>query len=436
MCYRVVILATLLSFAPSHALLSGAHAVEEVFVGKTMGPVPYQVTVTQLPPGVGRDQIAAAITEELESVNQKMSTYQSNSDVSRFNRASSTDWYPVSRDTALVVKRSIELSIASDGAFDVTVAPLVNLWSFGPDGSPEVLPTDSEIEEALARVGYEALDARLEPPAIRKSKSELMIDLSAIAKGFAVDEVAQRLEEIGVSDYLVEVGGEVRTLGLNPRGSEWVLGIEEPIPTARVAKHTVPLSGKSLATSGDYRNFFVIDGTTYSHTIDTRTGRPVAHSMRSVSVVADDCITADAWATAMMVIGPNRIREVAEQANIEVFWIVSDPTDESELVHASTDGFPLLKQDQQDGNAVKSSIWPMFAAALIVFMVALVGMAIGVIFSNRTIKGSCGGLAALKRGDEKSPCEVCNSRATCDEYQAAISQGDKETVNASSAAAE
>ena len=386
-----------------------------------MGPVPYRVVLNILPAGETRDTMAAAIAEELESVNRRMSTYQPDSEVSQFNRATTIDWQPVSVETAQVVQRAIELSRASDGAFDITVAPLVNLWSFGPDGAPEELPSDEAIQQALANVGYTALDVRLDPPALRKSKPQLTIDLSAIAKGFAVDQVARRLEQLGAADYLVEVGGEVRTLGHNPRDRDWMLGIEEPIPAMRVADYSVPLSGKSLATSGDYRNFFVVDGQTYSHTIDPAQGRPVSHSMHSVSVIADDCMTADAWATALMVLGPDQVQPYAKKANIEVFWITSKLGDDNSrtFAHNWTDGFPLANDGELAGRQAGGSLWTMFAAALIVFVVALMGMAIGVIVSNRQIKGSCGGLAALRRGDEKSPCEVCQSRSTCDEYQKA-----------------
>lgn len=395
-------------------------AAQEYFSGTTMGPVPYNVTVPQLPAGKTVQEIDSLIKAELEDVNQRMSTYISDSEVSQFNQSRSTDWIEVSPATLLVVARALELSNATDGAFDITVAPLVSLWSFGPEAKVEELPDESEIESARSMIGYQHLEVQDSPPALRKAVPDLSIDLSAIAKGYAVDQVSRALLDLGVTAFMVEVGGEVRTHGQSPRQQAWVIGIESPVPGRRGIEHRVELDQRSLATSGDYRNFFVVDGKRYSHTIDPRTGRPVEHNLTSISIIADDCMTADAIATAMMVLGPEEIQRTASDLGVDALWMTHDGDIESgKVVTTTTAEFPVLALPPNEGAA---NLWPMFAAGFVVFVVALLGMSVGVIFSNRRIKGSCGGLAALKGGDGTSPCEICESRSNCDEFKKALAK--------------
>ena len=222
----------------------------------------------------------------------------------------------------MVVAAGLEVSRNTQGAFDVTVGPLVNLWGFGPAGRADEMPTDEAIAECQARVGYTRLEVRQEPPALRKRRADVYVDLSAIAKGFGVDEVAKLLERHAVRSYLVEIGGEVRTRGRKPDGGGWRIGIERPVAAVREIECVVELDDRALATSGDYRNFFEREGRRYSHEIDPRTGRPVDHALISVSVLADDCLTADAWATALLVLGPDAALPTARQHGLEVLCMV------------------------------------------------------------------------------------------------------------------
>jgi thiamine biosynthesis lipoprotein len=265
-----------------------------------------------------------------------MSTYLPESELSRFNRHEGLDWYAVSPELVRVVAAGREVSKRSQGAFDVTVGPLVNLWGFGPTGRPNVVPTDEAIAECRDRVGYDRLEVREELPALRKRRADLYVDLSAIAKGFAVDEIARLLEQCGVRGYMVEIGGEVSTGGRKPDGSSWRIGIERPVATAREIQCVVELDDRSLATSGDYRNFFELQGRRYSHEIDPRTGRPVKQGLVSVSVLADDCMTADAWATALMVLGPETALPTARQHGLDVLCMIRTPDG---VLEQTTPGF-------------------------------------------------------------------------------------------------
>ena len=252
-----------------------------------------------------------------------MSTYRADSEVSRFNRAVPGEWFAVSADTAAVVATALEVHQGSGGAFDITVGPLVDLWGFGAGSkATDRVPSDAEVAAAAARVGSDALRVRADPPALFKS-ADREIDLSAIAKGFGVDRAALWLEGNGVANYMVEVGGEVRTRGRNPQGEKWRIGIEAPeLLQQGHAIAAVALSGESVATSGDYRNYFEAGGRHYSHTIDPATARPVEHALASVTVVAADCKTADALATAIDVLGPDKGLAFAERENLAVYLLV------------------------------------------------------------------------------------------------------------------
>jgi len=268
----------------------------------TMG-TSYSVKVSRLPAGLTLPQLRNEVNRRLERLNAFMSTYRTDSDVSRFNTSTSTGWFPVSRDTAVVVAAAQRISRMTRGAFDVTVAPLVDLWHFGPGNGEFRVPTEEQIQSAKQRVGFENLDVRLDPPALRKRRADLAIDLSAIAKGYAVDQVAAYLESRGIDGFLVEIGGETRTKGSKADGQPWRVGIERPDATRLAVLRAIELGDRAIATSGDYRNFFVMDGKRYSHEIDPRTGRPIEFRLALVSVVAESCMTADALATAIMVLG-------------------------------------------------------------------------------------------------------------------------------------
>lgn len=289
----------------------------QAFTGAAMGTV-YTVKVVG---ARDRDEIARRIEAELESVNRKMSTYLPDSELSRFNAARTTEPFPVSEATARVFVLAQAVSAASNGAFDITVGPLVNLWGFGPDRR-DAAPTEEEIEALRALTGYAKVTVDEAAGTLRKSDPELYCDLSAIAKGFGVDRVAAALDGLGLERYMIEVGGEVRTRGLNPEGEAWRIGIEKPLGGERTVQRVVRLSGESMATSGDYRNYYEEGGVRVSHTIDPRTGRPIAHNLASVSVIHETCALADAYATALMVLGPHEGFSLAQDLDLAAVFLV------------------------------------------------------------------------------------------------------------------
>ena len=264
----------------------------------------------------------AAVIGALDAIDQAASTYLADSDVSRFNAGTSTAGFAVAAAVLEIVEISGAVSQASGGAFDITVKPLVDAWGFGPDGRPKHAPSDQRISELLAKVGWRG--AAVVKGQLRKSAPALTIDLSAVAKGYAVDQVARALEALGVGDYMIEVGGEVRARGESRDSQPWRIGIERPDGRGAVAA-VVALDGEALATSGDYRSFWVDDdGRRYGHTIDPRTGSPVGHGLRSVSVIHETCAVADAWATALMVLGPAEGLRTARREGLAVLLVVED----------------------------------------------------------------------------------------------------------------
>lgn len=289
--------------------------------GSTMG-TRYNIKLAGLPEEISSEKLKSRIDAELERINDQMSTYRPSSEISRFNGYDGKEWVPVSPETARVVAAAQRISNETQGAFDITVGPLVNLWSFGAEPIDQAVPGTEQIKEVKAKVGRYTVEVRDDPPALRKYRSDVEIDLSAIAKGFAVDQIVELLDNLGVAGYLVEIGGEIRARGAKADGTAWVVGIEAPKEFTRGIQEVIALVDRALATSGDYRNFFEQDGKRYSHTIDPATGRPVEHNLASVSVVTEDCMHADAWATALMVLGPEIGFHFATERNLAVLFIV------------------------------------------------------------------------------------------------------------------
>ena len=288
-----------------------------VLRGATMGTT-YSVTMPRHGAPVDPATLQADIDALLETVNEQMSTYRPDSELSLFNAAAETAG-PVSAETRRVVRHALGIGDLTGGAFDPTIGPLVNLWGFGPDGTRKVPPGRRDIADAFAQVGYRNISAPDDGAALVKQRPGVRLDLSGIAKGHGVDAVAGLLEDAGVTYYLVEIGGEVRTRGYSPRGDVWRVGIERPDGNAR--RHIVGLGGKALATSGNYRNFFESEGRRYPHIIDPRTGRPVEHGLASVTVIADTAMQADALSTALMVLGPEEGFRLAQQHGIAAFFL-------------------------------------------------------------------------------------------------------------------
>jgi len=307
--------------APGCDNLSGEHYMSS-YNGPTMG-TQYNVTVIHPPGGPDDEQLHQAVKEQLDLVDSLMSTYRGDSELSKFNRFDRTDWFPVSKETATVVAHALEIGKLTGGALDITVGPLVDIWHFGPEKGRGV-PDDEQIAEALKLLGQDEIQVRPNPPALRKARPEIRLDLSAVAKGYAVDLVAECLAEQGIESFLVDVGGEVRAQGVKRTGMPWKLGVEAPVSKGRALQTAVPLKDASMATSGDYRNFFEQDGTLYSHIIDPRTGRSAAHRTASVSVLHASCARADALATALLVLGEEEGLALAVEQNLPVLFIIRE----------------------------------------------------------------------------------------------------------------
>lgn len=296
------------------------HDVWQV-TGPTMGTT-YAVTVVSEWGRPWPEDIQPAVDAQLVDVNQWMSTYDPESELSQFNTSESTDWFEVSSETADVVAFALALAEDSGGAYDPTIGPVVNLWGFGPGKRRGRPPTDDEITAAKKRVGWQLVQARVDPPAIKKSQADVYLDLSSVAKGYGSDSVSNLLVEQGVADSMVEIGGEVRTRGTKPGGFPWVIGIAKlDAATGQGGPSVVELTDGALATSGDAYNFFEWEGARYSHTIDPQTGRPVTHRTASVSVRAADCMTADALATTLLVMGSDAGYDWAEERGVAALFI-------------------------------------------------------------------------------------------------------------------
>jgi thiamine biosynthesis lipoprotein len=290
--------------------------------GATMG-TRYHITLVPGPEQVRAEQLEAGITAVLENIEDSMSTWREDSEISRFNRFPPGQWWPASSGMIEVFSLARGVARASGGAYDVTVGPLVDLWGFGP-GAGDTIPSGAEIEAALARVGEAGVELDASGMRLRK-RHALELDFSSIAKGFGVDMLAQWLEQQGHRNYMVEIGGEIRVSGLSPRGTPWRIAIEKPAPLAREAAAVLEVSDRAVATSGDYRNFFEVDGVRYSHSIDPRSGRPVQHQLVSVTVVHDSAAEADAWATALTVLGPEQALRTALGLGLAVYLISREP---------------------------------------------------------------------------------------------------------------
>ncbi|MDK4687894.1 FAD:protein FMN transferase [Kingella negevensis] len=329
-----MILKKILPFLFSAAVLTACHSEQKnemaTLSGKTMGTT---YTVKYIVPQNNKLPNSAQVQQELDSllkeVNRQMSTYQNNSEISQFNqRKASQGEMPIADDFAAVVAESIRLNKVTEGALDVTVGPFVNLWGFGPDKTIRQAPTQEQLNAARNLVGLDKLIFK-QPESGKKAQlgktiDGVYLDLSAIAKGFGVDKLADYFEQHHVENYLVEIGGELRGKGKNLQGETWRVGIEQPnIAQNQNSQVVVSLHNKALATSGDYRNFHMDDkGNRLSHIINPKTEQPISHNLASISVVADTTMTADGLATGLYVLGEKEALRLAEQQNLAIFLII------------------------------------------------------------------------------------------------------------------
>ena len=292
-----------------------------VLNGLAMG-TSYSVKI--VPNGVATDKnkIYSHIETILANINQSMSTYINDSELSRFNQSKSADWQSLSSDLTSIIEHANQVSLMTNGAFDITVAPLVNLWGFGPDSFNQEIPSESAIQNEMQHTAFKKLLFDKVSNRIAKSDPEVTIDLSGIAKGFAVDKIVEYLSEYGFKHYLIEIGGELIARGTNTKKVPWQIGIEQAKPQSRSVQRIIGLDNIAMGTSGDYRNYFEKDGIRYSHTINPSTGKPINHKLAAVTVLHSSTMHADALATAFMVSGQDKSLSLANQLGIGIYMII------------------------------------------------------------------------------------------------------------------
>lgn len=295
---------------------------ELVLSGPTMGST-YTVRIAG---GAGAEaELRPLVESVLAEVDAALSSYRPDSELARFNASDSGEWFPVSALLADTVARSLRLGELTGGAFDITLAPVVQLWGFGP-AAPLAQPPDDDLVSAQRQyTGLGRLQLRQAPPALRKQLPELRLDLDGIAPGEAVDLIATRLDAAGFHDYMIEVGGEVRAQGRNASGTPWRIGIERPDERGRTVGRVLQVDGMAMSTSGDYRDYFEAGGKRYGHTIDPATGRPVTHALASVTVLQPLAAEADALATALTVLGAEAGWDLAETRGWPALFIERTP---------------------------------------------------------------------------------------------------------------
>ena len=306
---------------------------ELMISGRTMGTT-YSVKLVATPAQLESTGIEQKIDDVLKRVNQEMSTYIKDSELSLFNHSSSTDVVTASDALRRVTAEALRIGAISNGALDVTIGPVVNLWGFGPEAKVERAPSDEKIAEVIARTGLDKLSVN--DRGIQKSIPDLYVDLSSLAKGFGVDEIADILEAHGFSQYIAEIGGEMRISGKKLNGNDWRIAIEKPVAMTRSVQRIIEPGTNAVATSGDYRNYFEENGVRYSHMIEPTTGKPVTHKLVSVTVIHPSCMSADGLATAISVLGPDKGFKMVEENKIAAMLVVKEGDSFKELV---TDSF-------------------------------------------------------------------------------------------------
>ena len=313
--------------------------VQEVLLqGKTMGTT-FTVKVFVPIEKMQSMNLYSEVTDVLAQVNQSMSTYIPDSEISLFNQSRLTSAFQISDDFRIVVAESIRLG-KSTQTLDVTMGPLIDIWGFGPDKHPLNIPSDEMIKQIQQRIGIDKLV--LNEQGLAKSIPDLEISFSAIAKGYGIDKVAQLLEQKNLTNYMVEIGGELRLSGKKANGEDWVIAIEEPDPTLdkRVIHKTLKPGTMAVATSGDYRIYYQLDGQTFAHIISPITGKPIVQDLVSVTVLSPSAMTADGLATALLAMGTEQAKIYVENNNIPAYLI--SKTEQGLATYSSPSFAPYL----------------------------------------------------------------------------------------------
>ena len=294
----------------------------ERFDGPTMGSR-YSIQYVRHSSTPGPKAVQAEVENILAEVDRQFSTYRSDSDIERFNALPAGRCQVMPDPVLELIRVGEQLSSQSEGSYDLTVEPLLNLWGFGPQGREEKVPTAEALAEVRQRVGHAHL--RIDGDQLCKDAA-VEVDFNSIAAGYAVDAIAAKLEAMGIHNYLAEATGELKAAGKKLDGSPWRVALEEPRDDQQVAERILAVDGYGVSTSGDYRNYFEQDGRRYSHTFDARTGAPVLHTLASVTVIHPSALMADGLSTLLLILGPERGWDYAETHDIGAFFVIRADT--------------------------------------------------------------------------------------------------------------
>lgn len=295
-----------------------------VLEGKTMGTF-WRVSIMNVD-ARRADELRGKIQSQLDADDQLLSTYKNDSALMRFNLSNSTSLWPVSEAMADIVTEALHIGYKTNGAMDITVGPLVNLWGFGPTKQPEKIPDQAQIDDARGRTGLQHLTVinQYGQQYLQKDIPDLFVDLSTVGEGYAADHLAALMTQEGISRYLVSVGGALVSRGLNASDQPWRVAIQKPTDTQNAVQAVVDINGHGISTSGSYRNYYELDGKRLSHVIDPQTGHPIEHNLVSVTVIAPTALEADTWDTGLMVLGPEKAKEVVRQEGLAVYMITRE----------------------------------------------------------------------------------------------------------------
>ncbi|ADO47764.1 FAD:protein FMN transferase ApbE [[Enterobacter] lignolyticus] len=307
------------SSAPS-ATASSATVLE----GKTMGTF-WRVSVINLDNDKS-EALRKKVQAQLDADDMLLSTWKNNSALMQFNHSTSLSPWPVSEAMADIVTASLRIGAKTQGAMDITVGPLVNLWGFGPDKQPVKTPDRAQIDAARARTGLQHLTVinKSGGQYLQKDIADLFVDLSTVGEGYAADHLARLMEQEGISRYLVSVGGALVSRGMNADGKPWRVAIQKPTDRENAVQAIVDINGHGISTSGSYRNYYELDGKRISHIIDPQTGHPIDHKLVSVTVIAPTALEADGWDTGLMVLGTEKAKQVVREQGLAVYMIFKE----------------------------------------------------------------------------------------------------------------
>ena len=334
--YAILIICFLLNFSCSQEKNYNAQ-----IKGNTMGTY-YFIEVIDVPIELNIKNIEIEIKNTLKKANKILSNWDKDSEISIINKTNKTTAIKISDELNEVFKTAKEINAKSNGFFDLTLDPIIELWGFGYKSKQmQIIPKDNQIKNILSLIGQKSfLEMNFDNNELIKKNKDIKINLSSIGKGYGIDLIGKKLDQLGINNYIINIGGDILTKGYNSKKENWVIGIENPNLKEKLIKEIVNLTNKGLATSGDYKNFFTKDGKRYSHIINPKTGKPIMHSTKSVTVIHENSMKADGWATAFLALGSLEGLKIADKEKIAVLFI--DEID-NKLIKFKSSAFKNLK---------------------------------------------------------------------------------------------